>query len=380
MHSTTNNNYSAILISDLAKFTDFSRKIPAEKLYELLKDYFKMMHSIIRSRKGNFVKTLGDGLLCYFRSNSNTRKDRISALLNSVLASIDMKIVNSYLNSRKSNKEKDPKLPEINLRIAINSGIIRIGPLIGSKNDVIGSAVNLVSRVVDRVGRRGCKEYETEPIVATEMVEGFLKDHVTFCSSELRIDNIKGFGDLKLGLKEVINYKCSNVLFSECIKSKISHYEHEDHFTGRGVQSPIYGPFPKNINPNLNFYIEYPFNSQQYEKSEYVLLQLPLLATAKGRRGDSENWKNLYFVHDGNSFQTIIETSGLVFNEPKPFEYAPCIDLKRMEKNKSFSKGWISNGKLRIYLTLENDGSDDFYVQPLESARWRRVYLGIVYI
>ena len=371
--------YSSILISDLAGFTEFSRKLTAKSLFNLMSKYFEIMGSIIANRRGKFVKTLGDGLLCYFPSASDSRQDRGEAVLNSVLAAIDMKIVNSYFNSEQLNRGYRQAFPERRSRIAINSGVIRIGTIMEAE-DVLGSHINLTSRIEGLLGKRRSKEFDTEPIILTEMAAEQVANRIDWVPVRLAIKNIKGFGGLQLDLVEPINVKDLKITFSEAVTSREREVLIADELFGEKFSQSVYGPFDSQDVPNENIFTDYQIDPQKYRESDYVFLQLPLLATSAGRKGDSEEWRNIYFVNDGSKYVKITESSSVVFYEPKPFEYAPCVDLKHLETKGKFSVDWLQNDKLRVFMTLWNDGTDTFHVQPVHSRRWRRVYLGLVYI
>jgi hypothetical protein len=339
-----------------------------------------MVGRIIEKRQGNFVKSLGDGLLSYFPTQENTKNGRAEAVLSAVKAAIDMKLVDSRLNSRGLSGRDTPPFPEINLRIAINSGVIRIGPIIGEVEDIIGSHVNLTSRMAGLISKRPREKFETEPIILSDMAAVLVDERVSLVSMQLHVDDIKGFGDFSFGLVEVINFKNNELMFSGHVRSKLEKAKKRDSFTGVNIEQPMYGPFKSREEPSEEIFVDYSFDIEEYSASKYVFLQLPLMATGAGRKGDSEEWGSIYFVNNGKEYLRIAEASGVVFNEPKPFEYAPCIDLKEMEKKDRFSLDWLRNGNLRIYMTLWNDGTDTFFIQPEYSRRWRRVYLGVAYI
>lgn len=371
--------YSAILISDLAGFTEFSRKITAEELYTNLQQYFEMMSSIIISQKGELVKTLGDGLLCHFPSTSNTKQDKADAIYNSVLAAIHMKIVESHFNSLLRRKNVAHSLPELKIRIAIHSGVI-VSDILMKAPDVLGSHVNLTSRIIGKIGEMTFEEYETEPIMVVGMAKARVHNHFFWFPGDFEIKDIKGFGNLRLKLFEALNANDHKVTFSGTITSMPDVAQKHDRNIQKECDQIVYGPFVSRKQANPKIYVDYEIDLQKYNSSKYVLLQLPLLATSAGRYGESEKWSNLYFVHNGEEYLQIEKSSGVVFNEPKPYEYAPCIDLKAMGNKQKFSLDWLEGGKLRIFPILSNDGDDKFHIQPIDSRRWRRVYLGVLYI
>jgi len=377
--------YSAILISDMAGFSEFSRNMTARKLYEHLYSFFEMMGSVIKKRDGRLVKTLGDGLLSYFPSSDDDILAKSDAVYNCVKAAIDMKIVNSFLNHCNIILENSSNRAEIDLRIAINAGVIRIGPILpeeGETEDVVGTHVNLTSRVEGILSKLKSTGLNTEPIVMTDMARERVKDKVIFFPNEV-IKRIRGFGSFQLILSEVICIKDDHVAFSKSVTSKEGHRtrtDEYDEFYKQKTKEPVYGPFESQEQPQEDIYADYRIDLQEYENSRNVLIQLPLLASEKGRKGESEKWRNLYFIKNGEDYVQIAESSGVTFSELKPFEYAPCIDLKDLEKRKKFSKEALMQDKLRLFMTQWNDGEDSFYIQPRNSRRWRRVYLGVVYI
>jgi len=370
--------FSSILFSDLAGFTDLSRKWTAKDLHERLKEYFRIMAKIIKDRKGEFIKTLGDGILCHFPSNESISPKE--AILNSILAAFDMKRASSYFNTKRISSGNAAGSPEINVRISIHAGNIRVGPIIGESIDIFGSHVNLTSRLEGVIGDRPIRSHETEPVIISDTAAAYLKkDEIDFFPISLDITNIKGFGYFKTNIKEPICSKNHGAVFSKSVTGKQHNLRRYDDFFGKYAEQSVYGPFTKIDSPDNNIYVDYSIDVNRYERSQKVILQLPLLASQLGRAGDAEKWFNRYFIKH-KKCNEIVSSCGLVFDEPTSYQCAPCIDLKKKEKEGVFSKAYIRNNAVRVYFFQTNDGNDKFYVQAANSRRWHRVYTGLTYI
>jgi PAS domain S-box-containing protein len=130
------NRELTILFMDIVGFTSLSEKLEPEKVVDLLNAYFSLTSLIIQKNAGDIDKFLGDGVMAIFKEAEN-----------SIQAAIDMiqtgqKKLNLTLQSM--------ELPEIDIRIGINSGKLVQGH-IGSEErkdwTVVGDVVNTAYRI-----------------------------------------------------------------------------------------------------------------------------------------------------------------------------------------------------------------------------------------
>lgn len=125
-----------ILFMDIVGFTGLSEKLEPEKVVEMLNAYFSLTSLIIQKNHGDIDKFLGDGVMAIF----NDAEDSIQAAI--YMITTGLKKLNHTLRAM--------KLPEINIRMGINSGNLIQGN-IGSEErkdwTVVGDVVNTAYRI-----------------------------------------------------------------------------------------------------------------------------------------------------------------------------------------------------------------------------------------
>ncbi len=115
-----NRHLAAIMFTDIVGYTALMGH-DEEKAFELLYKNRELHKPFIKKHNGNWIKELGDGILCSF----NTATD-------AVLCAGQIQIACR-------------QIPELNLRIGIH-----IGDVIFENNDVFGDGVNIASRLQSR--------------------------------------------------------------------------------------------------------------------------------------------------------------------------------------------------------------------------------------
>ena len=132
-----------VLFCDIRGYTTLVEKYPPNIVVQQLNEYFSAMTRVIFQHNGCLDKYLGDGLLAYFEPTDGTLA---SSARNAAQAALAMEEALNELNER----WKHHGLPELNIGIGLNSGIVFIGN-IGSqmKMDftIIGDNVNLAARL-----------------------------------------------------------------------------------------------------------------------------------------------------------------------------------------------------------------------------------------
>ena len=125
-----------ILFMDMVAFTTLSEKRPPEEVVEILNSYFSISSHIIQQHTGDIDKFIGDCVMATFID----AQDAVSAAKEIIRTGLP------NLNRAFSSKS----LPQINVRIGINSGKLVQGD-IGSTDrkdmTVIGDVVNTASRI-----------------------------------------------------------------------------------------------------------------------------------------------------------------------------------------------------------------------------------------
>ncbi len=131
-----------VLFSDIRGFTTISESLSAGDLKKLLNEFFTPMTRIIFNRRGTIDKYVGDMIMAFW--GAPLPDDQHAA--HAIDAALDML---AEVESLKP-KFRSLGLPEINIGIGINTGVMNVGDM-GSEfrraYTVIGDAVNLASRL-----------------------------------------------------------------------------------------------------------------------------------------------------------------------------------------------------------------------------------------
>ena len=157
----------AILMSDIRGFTALSETLSPEVIINILNQYFSHMIHIIQKHNGIIVDFLGDAILVFFEPLSDSLKDTIHNCIN---CASDMQNEMQSFNK----KMKSKNLPELNMGIGINTGPVivgNIGSKIRAKYGIVGSAVNITSRIQAKA--------KANEIVISESVYKQMKDSIT---------------------------------------------------------------------------------------------------------------------------------------------------------------------------------------------------------
>ena len=184
----------SILMSDLRGFTAMSTSMPSNDLIVMLNHYFEKMSSIIEAHHGTIIEFLGDGIFVVFGA-PKYYSDHASL---AVKCAVEMENAMDEVN--KWNKEM--KFPELEMGIAINSGLVVVGN-IGSENKMkygcMGETVNIAGRVESlTVGGQVYITENTKALIPEELTisaeDSFLPKGK---NEELKIYEITSIGDLK---------------------------------------------------------------------------------------------------------------------------------------------------------------------------------------
>ena len=130
-----------VLFADIRSFTSLSENLTAKQLKDLLNRYFEPMTKIIFDRQGTVDKYVGDMIMAFW----GAPKDDPDQAANAVGAALKMQQQSTIL----SEEFKESGLPEVNIGIGLNTGIMNVGDM-GSiyrrAYTVLGDNVNLGSR------------------------------------------------------------------------------------------------------------------------------------------------------------------------------------------------------------------------------------------
>lgn len=131
-----------ILIADLRGFTQLADTLAPESIVILLNNFLGTMIDIIGKYQGTVAEIVGDGILAFFGAPIEDERHALNAVACAIEMQNSMRVVNE------TSHELD--LPELQMGIGINSGegvVGNIGSEIRSKYAVVGSVVNIASRI-----------------------------------------------------------------------------------------------------------------------------------------------------------------------------------------------------------------------------------------
>ena len=131
-----------ILMSDLRGFTPLVEATPPEKVVSLLNTYLSTMTDVILKHEGTIDEFIGDAILVIFGAPMSKADDAERAVACAVEMQLAMSEVNAW--NRKNG------LPEIEMGIGINTGVVvvgNIGSVKRAKYGVVGSPIILTQRI-----------------------------------------------------------------------------------------------------------------------------------------------------------------------------------------------------------------------------------------
>lgn len=156
----------AILMSDIRGFTALSETLSPEIIVRILNQYFSHMIQIIQHHQGIIVDFFGDSILVFFDPLSDTLADTVFRCVQCATQMQDQMV--------DFNKDMDGKeLPKLAMGIGINAGQVIVGNIgshTRSKYGIVGSAVNITSRIQAKAG-----EHE---ILISDVAHGHIQERV----------------------------------------------------------------------------------------------------------------------------------------------------------------------------------------------------------
>ena len=131
-----------VLFSDIRGFTGISEKLTPVELTSYINEYFNIMTEIIMQQSGTLDKYIGDAIMAFWGAPMESKQHAYDAVKTTfVLRDAAHKLANSFAKRG---------LPEFNIGIGLNSGMMRVGDM-GSRlrrsYTVMGDPVNLGSRL-----------------------------------------------------------------------------------------------------------------------------------------------------------------------------------------------------------------------------------------
>lgn len=131
-----------LLMADLRGFTSLAESLPPEKVVSVVNNYLAQMIEVIAQHQGTINEFTGDGVLALFGALDARPDDAERA----VACAVAMQLAMTQVNARNA----EMGLPPVEMGIGVNTGDVvvgNIGSMQRAKFGVVGSAVNLTSRV-----------------------------------------------------------------------------------------------------------------------------------------------------------------------------------------------------------------------------------------
>lgn len=166
--------------SDLEGFTSISEKLSTAEIMQLLNDYLDKMSSIILTEKGTIDKYMGDAIMAFWGAPINCPNQATKACNTALFQQKAIPEINQKLKER--------NLPNVAVRIGINTGMANVGNIGTSERleyTAIGDTVNLGSRL-ESIN----KQYGTKIIISESTKEKLEADR--FFLRELDLICVKG--------------------------------------------------------------------------------------------------------------------------------------------------------------------------------------------
>jgi len=181
-----------VLFSDIAGFTTISESHSTEEAMAYLSDYFDALSKIIIQEEGIIDKYIGDSIMAFWGAPLDVQKPAIHACV----AAIRCQRFLSEFNA----KRKKEGIPELQTRIAINSGKVIVGNIGTSERmnyTVIGDVVNTAAHL-----QQVNKIYHTQTIITeatfTQLNDAFLVRPLDIFAPAGKVTKIKIFELLAL--------------------------------------------------------------------------------------------------------------------------------------------------------------------------------------
>lgn len=132
-----------IMMSDIRGFTALSETLSPELIIRILNQYFSHMIQIVQKHNGIIVDFFGDAILVFFDPLSESMEETSTRCIQ---CASQMQTQMSAFNQEMGERE----LPKLAMGIGINAGQVIVGNIgsnTRSKYGIVGSAVNIASRI-----------------------------------------------------------------------------------------------------------------------------------------------------------------------------------------------------------------------------------------
>lgn len=168
--------WATALFTDIEGFTRITEEMPAERVAQMLNDYFTEVMEVVFKNEGTLIKFIGDAVFVLWGAPLKIANHSERAVKTALAIDAEVKKFNA-----------SGRFPPLNTRIGVNTGPMLVGNL-GSKKrfdyTAIGDSVNLASRV------EGINKYLGTTILFTEATRRDAGDTL----SSLRVGSVNVVG------------------------------------------------------------------------------------------------------------------------------------------------------------------------------------------
>ena len=176
-----------VLFSDIRGFTSIAENLPPQALVQLLNKYLSPMTEIVFDKRGTLDKYIGDAVMAFFGAPVQTHQHAANA------CDAALEMLAGLRRLRERWRMEDPRLPEIDIGIGLNSGSMIVGNMGSAQRfnyTVIGDNVNLASRLEGLNKDYGTHILVTEATLST--ARRGLGDDSAYCVRELDAVRVLG--------------------------------------------------------------------------------------------------------------------------------------------------------------------------------------------
>jgi adenylate cyclase len=168
-----------VLFSDIQGFTSISEKMTSEELGRFMNEYLTAMSHIVLEHKGTVDKFIGDAIMAIWGAPVEDEAHAANCVQAAFKMMEKLKLLQEDWQKR--------DLPEVNIRIGINTGIMSVGNFGSDQRfdyTVMGDNVNLASRL------EGANKVYNTNIIISEYTRGALGER--FYCRLLDLVRVKG--------------------------------------------------------------------------------------------------------------------------------------------------------------------------------------------
>jgi len=232
---------ATVFFSDIRGFTSMSEQMSPDQVVAMLNEYMTEMVRVITKWKGVVDKYVGDAIMALWGVPQGSSED----IHNAVMAALEMRVVLSRLNERRSKRGQ----PVIKIGIGLHTGPVLAGN-IGSETrleyTVIGDTVNQASRI-----ESATKSVGTDFLISEETYEHVKKDvvvgpplsiHVKGKQQDLIVYQVIGHKDRSGNLHTSLSKEQQNAILAKTSVESEAEHQPPSEVASSSAHPPPYAP------------------------------------------------------------------------------------------------------------------------------------------